>query len=141
MLSSKIKELADYKAKIVELEKAVLEEREAALDRAHTDLGFASRSDLIKALKALEKAGPKRGRKKGPKAAPASAGKKQRRKRTTITPELRDSILAAVKDGGTGAAVAKKFGVSLPTVQNIKRAAGLTRGGAGDPGDGGGAGS
>jgi len=140
MLSSKIKELADYKAKIVELEKVVLEEREAALARAHADLGFASRADLIKALKALEKAGPKRGRKKSAKPA-APAAKKARRKRTTITPELRDSILAAVKGGGTGSAVAKKFGVSLPTVQNIKRAAGLTRGAAGDNDSGGAAGS
>ena len=126
MLSSKIKELADYKAKIIELEKAVLEERETALSRAHTELGFASRADLIKALRALDKAGPKRARRKGAKPA-ASAEKKSRRKRTTITPELRDSILAAVKEGGTGNAVAKRFGVSLPTVQNIKRAAGLTR--------------
>ncbi|MBE2214241.1 MAG: helix-turn-helix domain-containing protein [Opitutaceae bacterium] len=141
MLSSKIKELADYKAKIVELEKAVLEERETALARAHTDLGFASRSDLIKALKALEKAAPKRGRKKGAKPADAKAERKGRRKRTTITPELRDSILAAVKEGGTGAAVAKRFGVSLPTVQNIKRAAGLTRGTGSDKDSGGAAGS
>ncbi len=128
MLSSKIKELADYKAKIVQLEKAVLEERETALARAHTELGFASRSDLIKALKALEKAGPRRGRKAGKAASKAAAGTKAaRRKRTTITPELRESILAAVKEGGTGSAVAKRFGVSLPTVQNIKRSAGLTR--------------
>lgn len=131
MLSSKIKELADYKAKIMELEKAVLEEREAALARAHSDLGFASRADLIKALRALDKAGPKRARRKASKAS-APAEKKSRRKRTTITPELRDSILAAVKEGGTGNAVAKRFGVSLPTVQNIKRAAGLTRTGSSD---------
>lgn len=132
MLSSKIKELADYKAKVMQLEKAVQEEREAALARAHLDLGFASRADLIKALRALEKAGPRRGRRKGAKgakgAAPAAAGRKGRRKRTKITPELRDSILAAVKEGGTGSAVARRFGVSLPTVQNIKRAAGLTKG-------------
>ena len=135
MLSSKIKELQDYKAKIVELEKAVLEERESALARAHTDLGFASRSDLIKALRALDKAGPKRGRRKGSKKAARPVEKKARRKRTTITPELRDSILAAVKEGGTGNAVAKRFGVSLPTVQNIKRAAGLTRTGSSDSSD------
>lgn len=132
MLSSKIKELQDYKAKIVELEKAVLEERESALARAHSDLGFASRSDLIKALRALDKAGPKRGRRKGSKKPARAVEKKARRKRTTITPELRDSILAAVKEGGTGMAVAKRFGVSLPTVQNIKRAAGLTRTGSSD---------
>ena len=139
MLSSKIKELADYKAKIVELERAVLQEREAALARAHADLGFASRGDLIKALRALDKAGPKRGRK--PAAKAGAAAKKTRRKRTTITPELRDSILAAVREGGTGNAVAKRFGVSLPTVQNIKRAAGLTRAGGSEDAAGAGAGS
>jgi len=130
MLSNKIKELADYKAKIVQLEQAVLQEREAALDRAHTDLGFASRADLIKALRALEKAGPRRGRRRGKAAKPAcaAAGKKKgRRTRAKDTPELREQILAAVKENHTGASIAKRFGVSLPTVQNIKRDAGLTK--------------
>jgi DNA invertase Pin-like site-specific DNA recombinase len=129
MLTSKIKELADYKAKIAELEKAVLAEREEALSRAHTELGFASRADLIKALRALDKVAPKRRGKKKISKAPAASARvsKERRKRTKITPELRDSILAAVREGSTGNAIAQKFGVSLPTVQNIKRAAGLTR--------------
>jgi len=44
-----------------------------------------------------------------------------------ITPELRSKIESAARGSATGQAIAKKFDVSLPTVQNIKRAAGLTR--------------
>jgi ParB/RepB/Spo0J family partition protein len=60
------------------------------------------------------------------KAAKKKAGMRKGT-RVEITPALRESILDAIKEGGTGAAIAKRFGVSLPTVQNIKRAAGLTR--------------
>lgn len=126
MLTSKIQELSQYKAKIAELERTILAERAAQLARLHTDLGFASRAELISALRAEDKAPG--GRKRGRKAAVArSAGKKPRRKRTKITPELRSQIEAAIRTGATGAAVANQFGISLPTVHNIKKAAGLTR--------------
>ncbi len=61
------------------------------------------------------------------KAAPKATGAKKRAKRTKITPALRNNIIAAVKAGGKGTAVAKKFGVSIPTLHNIKKAAGLTK--------------
>jgi ParB/RepB/Spo0J family partition protein len=48
-----------------------------------------------------------------------------------ISPEMQQRIVDAIVAGGTGAAVAKKFGVSLPTVQTIKKAAGLCRKGEG----------
>jgi DNA invertase Pin-like site-specific DNA recombinase len=83
-------------------------------------LGFASREDLINALRSVGKAGSGKGRRGRGKS-------KGRRKRTTITAELRSRIEAAVRAGGKGQEVADKFDVSLPTVQNIKRAAGLTR--------------
>lgn len=126
MLTTKLQELSQYKAKIAELEKAVLSERQAQLQRLHTELGFETREELIKALRSAGTAPVKRAAKK---AAPAE--KKARRKRTTITPELRANIEAAVRSGATSAAIAKQFDVSVPTVQNIKRAAGLTRGAAG----------
>lgn len=125
MLTPKLQQLADYKAKIEKLEKSVSAEREAVLRRLHTETGYETRDDLIAALRALG-GGGKRGRKPGRPAAAAAGGGK-RKKRAVITSELRDNIIAAVKAGGTGSAVAKKFGVSLPTVQNIKRDAGLTK--------------
>ena len=58
------------------------------------------------------------------KAAPVKA-----RKRAKITTAIRKSIVADLKRGGmTAGAIAKKHGVSVPTIGNIKKSAGLTRG-------------
>jgi uncharacterized protein YcbK (DUF882 family) len=121
MLTSQLKELARYKAKVADLESAISNRRKKQLERLHVELGFASRDELIAALRSVGRNGSaKRGRRAGGKS-------KTRHKRTTITPELRSKIEAAVRAGGKGLEVAEKFDVSLPTVQNIKRAAGLTR--------------
>jgi DNA-binding NarL/FixJ family response regulator len=58
---------------------------------------------------------------------PAPAAKGERRKRTTVTPELKDAIVQALQAGKTASAVAEECGVSPATVNNIKRAAGLTK--------------
>jgi DNA invertase Pin-like site-specific DNA recombinase len=60
----------------------------------------------------------KRGAKK---AAPA------KRKRAKLTSELKDKVKGAVEAGKTGAAIAKEFGISLPSVQNIKKEFGLVK--------------
>jgi hypothetical protein len=118
-----MQQLAAYKAKVEKLEKTISDERAALLRRLHVEAGFASRDELIDALRGLG-GGGKRGPKPGKKAG---KGGGRRKKRAKITAELRDQIIAAVKAGGTGNAVASKYGVSLPTVQNIKRDAGLTK--------------
>lgn len=140
MLKDRLKEIENQKSKLASLQKALLED-------LHTVLGYAKRSALIQELqgvtrprtakkatkKATKKTAKKTARKAAKKAAPKKAAKKaapkggKRRKRTTITPELRNDIIAAVKGGATGSAVSKQFGVSVPTVQNIKKAAGLTK--------------
>lgn len=129
MLTPKLQQLADARAKVEKLEKSIAAERDSVLRNLHVSAGFATREELIDALRAL-KGGAKRGRKPGRPAAAAAAkgkGKGGRKKRAKITPELRNDIVAAVKAGETGGAIAAKFGVSLPTVQNIKTAAGLTK--------------
>lgn len=131
MLTSKLKELAQYKAKIANLENAIASARTAQLRNLHNELGFDSRDDLIAALRGVGGSGRRRGRpakKAGPKKKTAKRrGKGGRKGRAVITPELRSKIAAAARGGETGQAIARKFDVSLPTVQNIKRAAGLTR--------------
>jgi DNA invertase Pin-like site-specific DNA recombinase len=126
-----MQELASQKAKLIELEAAIIAERDAQLAGLHEELGYDTREDLIAALRALgkgkAKAKGKPGRKKSAPVEAAPAGAKKRRKRAKVTPEMRKQIEEAAKAGKTGAAIAKEFGVSLPTVQNIKRAAGLTR--------------
>ncbi|MFM7749761.1 MAG: transposase family protein, partial [Opitutaceae bacterium] len=60
------------------------------------------------------------------KPAPAAKGG-ERRKRSTVTPELKDAIVQALQAGKTANVVAGECGVSPATVNNIKRAAGLTK--------------
>ncbi len=123
MLSARIKEIELYKSKIAGLEKKIVAEQKK-LSSLHTKLGYSSRAELIKALMVLGPSG-KSGN-KGRKAS-KSTGAQGRRKRTTITPKLKASIVKALKAGGKGITVAKDFGVSVPTIQNIKTEAGLIK--------------
>ena len=54
-----------------------------------------------------------------------AAGGGRRRKRAKITDETREQVKKMVAEGKTGAEIAKTVGISLPSVQNIKKAAGL----------------
>ncbi len=125
MISNTLKAIKETKSKLAALEKKAADEQKKRIVNLHKDAGFATRGELIAALQALG-GGKKRGRKAA--AAPkAKKGAKKRAKRTLITPELKKGIIAALKAGGKGAAVAAKFGVSVPTLHNIKKAAGLTK--------------
>ncbi|MBC2605637.1 helix-turn-helix domain-containing protein [Pelagicoccus albus] len=126
MITDTQKQIAAAKAKLEALEKKAAAEMSKKLTTLHKEVGFATRAELISALQGLE-GGAKRGRK--PKAAAAaSAGKaKKRAKRARITEELKAQVIEAVKAGEKGAAIASKFGISVPSLQNIKKAAGLTK--------------
>jgi transposase-like protein len=122
MVTDKIKELQDLQAKAAELQKAIDTERQQELAALPGRYGFDSVEAFIKAVRG---AAGGRGKKRGRKAkATLTAGK---RGRTKITPELKGKVIAAVQAGKTGAAVAKEFGISLPSVQNIKKEAGLVK--------------
>ena len=129
MIPEALKEIAQYENKIASLQKKVDAERKKALSNLHRTAGFATRADLIAALQELEGGKGRRGRKPAAKKAAKAVkrGAKKRAKRTRLTPELKEQIVGALKKGGKGAEVASKFGVSLPTVHNIKKAAGLTK--------------
>ncbi len=130
MITDTQKQIAATKAKLEALEKKAAAESAKKLTNLHKDLGFATRADLIAALSSLETGGAKRGRK--PKAAaeakaPAAKKASKRAKRARITEELKAKVIEAVNAGGKGAAIAKEFGISIPSLQNIKKAAGLTK--------------
>ena len=134
MTSNTLKALEATKAKLASLEKKAAAEQRKRIVNLHKEAGFATREDLIAALQELGGAPKKRrGRKakktarKAAKKAVAKTGAKKRAKRTVITDQLRKNIIAAVKAGEKGTAVAKKFGISIPSLHNIKKAAGLTK--------------
>jgi hypothetical protein len=53
--------------------------------------------------------------------------KVKRRKRSVITDDTRTSVKKMVEAGKTGSQIAKSLGISLPSVQNIKKALGLVK--------------
>ncbi|GAB5561741.1 MAG: hypothetical protein SynsKO_33880 [Synoicihabitans sp.] len=120
MVTDKIKQLQELQAQAANLQKSIEAERAQELAALPARYGFDSVEAFIKAVRAAGSKG-KRGRK--PKAA--SAGGK--RGRTKITPELKQAVIAAVNAGKTGAAIAAEFAISLPSVQNIKKEAGLVK--------------
>jgi len=117
MVTEKIKKLADYQGKVAELQKQIARERTKALAFLHEKYGFESAKELIKAIRASAgTAGKRRGRKAG-----------RHRRHARITPEMKNKIKGAIQAGRTGARIAQEFGISLPSVYNIKKAFGLVK--------------
>jgi hypothetical protein len=116
-ITDKARKLAAYQAKVAALQEQFEKDRAKALAHLHEEYGFESPRELIKAIRAA--AGSRRGRPAGKKVV--------HRKHARITPDLKEEIKAALKAGKTGGRVAAEFGVSLPSVYNIKKALGLVK--------------
>lgn len=119
MLEDKIKELQRITQQKQKLEAEIAESRSAELASLPGRFGYSDVKDFVKALLAAS----------GGRMPRKAAGEtvKKRGKRARVTPEMREEILAAARAGETGPVIAKRFGVSVPTVQNIKKAAGLVK--------------
>ncbi len=120
MLSLRLKKLEAARAKVAKLEAQLAADRSRELAALPSQYGFDSMSEFIAALGAA--GGKRRGRK-----AKGAAGAGKRRRRAKITDETRASVKKMVEGGKTGAEIAKSLGVSLPSVQNIKKALGLVK--------------
>jgi hypothetical protein len=125
MVTKQIKELEATKAKIVALEKSIAKRLHKELASLHRTYGYGSISDFVKALKAAVPGSSSKGRRASKAAKPASKAK--RRKRAVINDETRASVKKMVESGKTGSQIAKSLGISLPSVQNIKKALGLVK--------------
>lgn len=121
MVTNKIKELEAARAKISKLEEAIAAERAKELATLPGKYGFDSVAAFLKAVKAAT-GGSGRGR----KAAKGKA-KGGRRKRAVITAETKSKVKALTEAGKTGAEIAAAVGISVPSVQNIKKELGLTK--------------
>jgi hypothetical protein len=121
MIENKLKEIEAAKAKIAALEQSVAAELGKELASLPTKYGFDSAKAFIKAIK-VATGGSGKGR--GPGRPPGSG---KRRTRAVITDETRTQVKKMVEDGKSGAAIAKAVGISLPSVQNIKKALGLVK--------------
>jgi len=121
MVTDAVKELQAAKAKVAALEQSLAKELKQNLAKLPSEYGFDNLPAFIKALKAAS------GARRGPKPAKAAGKSGKRGKRARLTPELKDKVKSAVNAGKTGAAIAKEFGISVPSVQNIKKEFGLVK--------------
>ncbi len=123
MVTKQIKELEATKAKIVALEKTIARRLHKELAALHKSYGYSSLNDFVKALKAASGS-----RATGAKGRPSKgAAKAKRRRRAVITDATRTSVKKLVESGKTGSQIAKALRISLPSVQNIKKALGLVK--------------
>jgi len=123
MVTDKLKELEATRAKLANLEQTIASELKRELAGLPAKYGFDSVAEFVKAVEAAS--GKRRGRPVG-SGGRGGPGKKRRR-RAVITDDTRASVKKMVGDGKTGAEIAKSLGISLPSVQNIKKALGLVK--------------
>ncbi len=121
-VSTKLKELEAARAKLASLEEAVRDEMKQELASLPQKYGFDTVEAFLAAVR--DAAGGRRGRRKGAKAAARTGGRRQRAK---ITDETRAEVKKLVESGKTGGEIASSLGISLPSVQNIKKALGLVK--------------
>lgn len=117
MVTDKLNKLRKYQREMAKIEKelAGFNAKLAALPGKY---GFKSMDSFIDALRATKSGA-------NPKASGAkSSGRKAR---ATITPEMKQKLKALVGAGKTGSQIAKQLGISLPSVQNIKKELGLVK--------------
>lgn len=125
MIAEIAKELKAAKTKLAELEVVATKQSAAALSGLPKEFGFSNVEEFIAALK---EANPARGRGRKAKKAAGTASKPGRaRKRARITPETKERVKTMAGEGSTGAAIAKALGISVPSVQNIKKELGLVK--------------
>lgn len=125
MISESLKELEAARAKVAELEKNVAVELNQELVSLPAKYGFADLNAFVAALKAAT--GVRRQSGKIVVATEKVAGSGERRKRSVITDATRTDLKRLVEAGKTGTEIATTLGISLPSVQNIKKALGLVR--------------
>ena len=142
MVTDKLKELEAARAKLASLEQTIADELSSELASLPARYGFASTSEFVSAVNAATNSGPGRGRGRrrgrppgstssasASAAKPAAAGKRGRKRRTraVITDETRSQVKKMVDAGKTGAEIAQTLKISVPSVQNIKKALGLVK--------------
>lgn len=115
---------------LTHLESQAAQERENTLRSLPAAAGVQTVDELIALLipyssKYQGKRGAKPRRAKAA-SAPKAAGEKKGT-RTRLTPEQKQQVVEDIKGGMTGAEAAKKYDVSVMTVQNIKKAAGIVK--------------
>jgi hypothetical protein len=112
-----LKKLAQYQKKIAQIERGLVKFNQQ-LTHLPARFGFKSMADFIAALR--QAAAVSGAKVLAPKAT-------KRRKRAVITADTKLKVKQLVAAKKTGQVIARTLGISLPSVQNIKKALGLVK--------------
>lgn len=107
MNQTKMKEIQAARAKLAALEASVQTERNKELAELPARYGFSNPKAFIRAVR--------------------KAAGRPRKARAVVTEGIREGVRSFVKQGETARDIAATLGISLPTVQNIKKALGLVK--------------
>jgi hypothetical protein len=121
MFSKKLKELQAARDRLASLEKTIEGELAALPAQFGFDSAQAFADAVVKASASDARPGRKGGRGKG------AVKPKGKRKRSVVTDELRNQVKQLAEAGQTGNQIKAATGLSLPTIQLIKKAFGLVK--------------
>lgn len=138
MVTDKLKELEAARAKLASLEQSIQSELSRELAQLPAQYGFTSTDAFLDAVRAAGGSSGGRQGRRGRRGRPPGSGKsaaapklatggRKRRSRAVITDETRSQVKKMVESGKTGGEIAKSLKISLPSVQNIKKALGLVK--------------
>jgi DNA-binding NarL/FixJ family response regulator len=128
MITEKLAQLAELKAKVAELEKQAEAAINAELAALPGHYGFPDAKSFLAAVSAASGSrSGRRGRPRGVAKKSTGKGNGRKRKRAMITDATRAEVKKLVDAGKIGNEIAKALGISLPSVQNIKKALGLVK--------------
>jgi DNA-binding NarL/FixJ family response regulator len=125
MVDQKIKDLAEAKAHLAQLEQAIAAELSRELAGLPAQFGFDDVDAFVAAVRTAASRKSRRGR--GPTKIPPTPTGQKRRKRVVITEAMRAEVKQLLAAGKSGAKIAQQIGISLPSVQKIKNALGLVK--------------
>jgi hypothetical protein len=125
MAFPKIRKLIAARKRLARLEKIVSTELPRELAGLFERYRFADVHSFLDAVRGAAGGRNTRGGLRSKKAAVAPKAKK--RKRAKITDAVRARVKKLFHAGSSGSKIAKAVGISLPSVQNIKKAFGLVK--------------
>jgi hypothetical protein len=127
MAIDKLKQLEAAKVRLAELQAAVAQQMRRELAGLPGKYGFDSVKDFVRAVVEANGGKAAKAGRKGKSGVIKAVKSTGRRARAVITEAMRAEVKKLTEAGKTGSEIAESVGVSLPSVQNIKKALGLVK--------------
>ncbi len=112
---------------VSELESEIANELPSELAALPGRYGFDTADAFIAAVAAATGARLRRRGRPSKARAEGGEGTRRRRKRAVVTDSTRTEVKKLVREGRTGAEIAKTVGISIGTLHTIKKALGLVK--------------